>query len=227
MAQSCPDPYCSLAWEGSSAIGSVRQQPGEAAAMPRPALLLLLLARSAPPPTTPTTPTDDDWSCRRVAQGAHYATPSIDGFVECNSSSPSCTRSVVVRFDANTANYSCACPTEPYPGCMSSWNKLWGASRCGKLNPHHQDSDRFVWRRKNTTSEGLLSIAAYAYDKGVIPYKPGNQSANLLQQFDTTLVVGQRYLLSMVRSLSRTVYELREPILPEVSCPTQSGANLA
>jgi hypothetical protein len=40
-------------------------------------------------------------------------------------------------------------------------------------------SDRFVWRRFNTTSEGLVSIAAYAYDEGVKPYSPPNP--NLLQ----------------------------------------------
>jgi hypothetical protein len=31
--------------------------------------------------------------------------------------------------------------------CQSSWNKLWGGGRCGYLNFHHYDSDRFVWRR--------------------------------------------------------------------------------
>ena len=163
----------------------------------------------------------DSWSCHSVVEGEHYATPPFEGFVECNSSSPLCTREVVVRFDANTANYSCDCGPEPYPSCMTSWNKLWGSSRCGKLHPHHEDSDRFVWRRLNTTSEGLVSIAAYAYDKGVKPYSPPDP--NLLQPFDTPLAVGKRYLLSMVRSLSRTMYELREPVSPEAPCPTQNG----
>jgi hypothetical protein len=163
----------------------------------------------------------ESWSCHSVATGEHYATPPFAGFVECNSSSPLCTREIVVRFDPNTANYSCDCAAEPYPSCMPSWNKLWGASRCGKLHPHHQDSDRFVWRRLNTTSEDLVSIAAYAYDKGVNPYSPPDP--NLLQPFDTELNVGRRYLLSMVRSLSRTMYELREPVSPETHCPTQNG----
>jgi hypothetical protein len=66
-----------------------------------------------------------------------------------------------------------------------------------------------------------VSIAAYAYDKGVKPYSPPDP--NLLQPFDTPLAVGKRYLLSMVRSLSRTMYELREPVSPEAPCPTQNG----
>ena len=116
------------------------------------------------------------------------------------------TRSTLVRFDANTANYSCSCAPEPYPGCMSSWNKLWGASRCGRLHPHHEDSDRFVWRRENATSEGELSIAAYAYDLSVKPYSPPN--ANLLQIFSTTLRPGVVYNLSMARSVGSTRYDL-------------------
>jgi hypothetical protein len=114
-----------------------------------------------------------------------------------------CFFQVVVRFDANTANYSCECVADPFPGCMSSWNKLWGASRCGKLNPRHEDSNRFVWRRVNTSSRRLVSIAAYAYDKRTNPYNPPD--SNLLQPFDTPLAVGKPYLLSMVRSLSRTM----------------------
>jgi hypothetical protein len=70
-----------------------------------------------------------------------------------------------VRFDRNTVNYKCGCSSEPFPSCMASWNKLWGSSRCGYTHPHHQDSDRFVWRRHNATSD-LVEIAAYSYDSG-------------------------------------------------------------
>ena len=35
--------------------------------------------------------------------------------------------------------------------------------------------------------------------------------------------LSQKYLLTLVSSLSRTVYELREPVTPITSCPSQSG----
>jgi len=67
---------------------------------------------------------------------------------------------------------------------MGSWNKLWGASRCGDLHLHHQDSDRFVWKRASLT--GHVIVAAYSYDSGVKPYNPPN--SNLLQPFATPLL---------------------------------------
>lgn len=43
---------------------------------------------------------------------------------------------------SNTTTYECLDPTWVY-----DYNKLWGKSRCGYAHGHHQDSDRFVWRR--------------------------------------------------------------------------------
>lgn len=41
-----------------------------------------------------------------------------------------------VTFNFNCANYTCTgCPAEA--SCQANWNKLWGKSRCGFLNPHH------------------------------------------------------------------------------------------
>lgn len=68
--------------------------------------------------------------------------------------------------------------------CMSSWNKLWGYSRCLGRH-HHEDSDRFVFRRAQAclsyektevmekaecASKGLIEVAAYAYDGGDAPF---------------------------------------------------------
>jgi hypothetical protein len=77
---------------------------------------------------------------------------------------------------------------------MSDWNKLWGKARCGYLHDHHQDSDRFVWRRCPDAS--CIQLAAYSYDNGVVPY-PANP--DLLKPFDTTILPGvaYNYTLSM------------------------------
>eukprot|EP00040_Diaphanoeca_grandis_P044840 m.13786 g.13786 ORF g.13786 m.13786 type:complete len:221 (-) comp9859_c0_seq1:292-954(-) len=141
-----------------------------------------------------------DWNCRTVERGQHYAFPPLPfGFVD------SVTRTVQIRFEPSAAAYSCNCSAEPYPGCMSSWNKLWGSSRCGKTNPHHKDSDRFVWRRRTLNSTDL-SIAAYSYDLGVKPYSPYNP--NLLQPFNTTIEVNVVYTLRMVRAIDNTRFDL-------------------
>ena len=83
-----------------------------------------------------------------------------------------------VTLHNDTSNYLLLGPTR----CQSSWNKLWGQARCGYTNYHHNDSDRFVWRRDwsciqlnaNGTDvigevphcqyRDQIEIAAYAYD---------------------------------------------------------------
>ena len=57
---------------------------------------------------------------------------------------------VTVSLSASTATYDCTNTTDYYcedPSWVYDYNKLWGKSRCGYANGHHQDSDRFVWRR--------------------------------------------------------------------------------
>jgi hypothetical protein len=50
-----------------------------------------------------------------------------------------------ILLKANTAEYLFNSTDEKGELCMTSWNKLYGYSRCAR--PHHFDSDRFVWRR--------------------------------------------------------------------------------
>jgi hypothetical protein len=52
---------------------------------------------------------------------------------------------VSVTFDPNTVDYACNCTATPYPQCMYSWNKLWGSSRCGFANHHHEVAMGMVW----------------------------------------------------------------------------------
>jgi hypothetical protein len=73
------------------------------------------------------------------------------------------------------------------------WNKLWGKARCGFLNSHHQDSDRFVWRRCSDATcasyipdTERIEIATYSYDGGIIPYQQPEPN-NLIQRFKYTI----------------------------------------
>eukprot|EP01116_Phalansterium_solitarium_P013426 TRINITY_DN30787_c0_g1_i1.p1 TRINITY_DN30787_c0_g1~~TRINITY_DN30787_c0_g1_i1.p1 ORF type:complete len:206 (+),score=59.84 TRINITY_DN30787_c0_g1_i1:248-865(+) len=125
-----------------------------------------------------------------------------------------------VRFEQSTADYLIAEDDPEGARCQSSWNKLWGNSRCGYLNLHHKDSDRFVWRRDvrciefngshvmgvvpNCTFANQVQIAAYAYDDGNIPY----QNASLLAEFNTTLTVGDVYFTRLDFAPDGTQYTL-------------------
>jgi hypothetical protein len=100
----------------------------------------------------------------------------------------------------NTSSYSCEDPSWIY-----DWNKLWGKARCGYTHDHHEDSDRFVWRRCSDSScasyiEGTnrIEIATYSYDGGVIPYQE-QAPHNLLQPFKYTVEpeVPYKYTLAM------------------------------
>ena len=139
--------------------------------------------------------------CYTVKKGHHYATPKNHGFVD------QAHRSVYVTFDNNTVAYACDCTAEPYPSCMPSFNKLWGSSRCGYAHPHHQDSDRFVWRRY-ADKPNKVQIAAYSYDSGRCPYNPPDP--NLEQLFDTALSVDTAYLLTMDLELNATHFTLHD-----------------
>ena len=134
-------------------------------------------------------------TCMTVARGHHY--PQHHSFIPrfINASH----RTVGVTFAADAAKYNCSCVDDGgFPQCMMSWSKLWGSSRCGFLHSHHQDSDRFVWRRQmfdGKTPGSLIEVAAYAYDHGVKPYFPPDP--NLLQPFTTTLQTGVEYELAL------------------------------
>ena len=140
----------------------------------------------------------DDFTCLTVDQGAHYpggrvTFPGALGFTTQEY------RTQHVRFEPSTANYT-------VPACQTSWNKLWGSSRCGLLNSHHEDSDRFVWRRAQG-SDGLIEIAAYSYDGARRPFGPTDP--NLLQSFSNLLLVGTPYLLAMHVEPRQTVFTLQ------------------
>ena len=165
-----------------------------------------LYGQSPPDPCKRTTvASPSPWLCRTVSRGAHYASPPEEGFV----SQP--VRSVTVRLPPSDAAYVCNCTAEPYPICMSAWNKLWGASRCGDVHPHHLDSDRFVWRRHQGSPSGRVELAAYSYDGGIKPYSPPNP--NLLQPFSSLLLAdGQTtYQLRMeLPDAGRTIFVLSD-----------------
>ena len=161
---------------------------------PAPALAALLLPAAATAAAAAS-------RCYTVKTGHHYATPKTYGLVD------DAHRSVYVTFDNNTIGYECDCGAEPYPSCMSSFNKLWGSSRCGFAHPHHQDSDRFVWRRY-ADQDTSIQIAAYAYDSGRCPYNPPDP--NLMQPFATPLSPGVSYLLTMDLELGATTYALHD-----------------
>ena len=152
--------------------------------------------------------------CRDVKKGNHYydGHSFVPKFVNAEM------RQITVTFENDTTKYVCDCKEEPYPGCMYSWSKLWGSSRCGYTHSHHKDSDRFVWRRQilpdGITPGSGIEIAAYSYDDGVKPYDPPN--ANLLQSFSTILQPNVAYTLKLdLSDPSNTIYELNSSNIRE------------
>jgi hypothetical protein len=98
----------------------------------------------------------------------------------------------------NTTNYSCEDPVYMY-----DWNKLWGKARCGYSHDHHDDSDRFVFRKcsDNTCKayvegENRIQIAAYSYDYSVPPYT--GENPELLKEFMTTILPNVYYIYELV-----------------------------
>lgn len=145
-----------------------------------------------------------------VKKGRHYVGGWVGGgFWGFNSQA---NMSVGIVLSPSTATYNCSnvngysCPDTQ--GWMFDFNKLWGKARCGFLNSHHDDSDRFVWRRCSDKScsawKGYDSVqlAAYSYDNKIPAYTPEGQAAGLLKIFDNTIVPGVRYVISIDMSVS-------------------------
>jgi len=132
----------------------------------------------------------------QVKQGFHYSNKTSITWGENSEKSFSVLISMSDEFATydctNTTSYSCEDPAWIY-----DWNKLWGKSRCGYAHGHHQDSDRFVWRRCSDSSCSLydgknkISLAAYSYDAGVAPYT--GENPGLLQEFKTTIYANTQY----------------------------------
>jgi hypothetical protein len=107
--------------------------------------------------------------------------------------------------------------------CSTSWNKLFGSSRCGYLNHAHLDSDRFVWRRaqecllfdkefvvgnsQNCNQTDLIEIAGYAYDNGQKPFAHPNQG-KLLKIFNTKIKANEWFGYGLRIMKTHTLYEL-------------------
>jgi len=105
--------------------------------------------------------------------------------------------------------------------CTTSWNKLWGACRCGYFTSNHKDSDRFVFRRadsclryesgrvigENTdcSESDLVVLAAYGYDNNA---KPFENIGTLLKEFSTKLRVDTWYKITLIFEETKTIYQL-------------------
>ena len=157
------------------------------------------------------------------------------------------TLSKMIRFDGNTAQYLFT-PTDPKGHlCGTSWNKLWGTTRCGYLDLVHQDSDRFVWRRAqsclnykgdyvtgvkpNCTEANRIELAAYTYDNGVVPYQ---HIGTLLKQFKATVEIGVWYKYTLEITDTQTNFILADANGNEIerqftlhrNCSSQNKGNL-
>ena len=125
----------------------------------------------------------------------------------------------MIKFDKSASKYMFT-PEDPKGHlCTSSWNKLYGTSRC-TFDPH-LDSDRFVWRRAyscvqfngqysvaekpDCAESDLIELAAYAYDKGAKPFE--NQGL-LLKEFKTKVKVDTWYGYKLKIFPTYTQYEL-------------------
>ena len=147
--------------------------------------------------------------CLTVKDGAHYPSPiPFHGFKSATQ------MSTLVQFTGSSASYEFPASDPNFSRCTPSWNKLWGACRCGYLRTNHQDSDRFVFRRavncfdgetNNCSKSDLIEIAAYAYDNDTAPI---TDPTRLLKEFSTKLQVDVWYKVTMVFEETKTTYLL-------------------
>ncbi len=80
--------------------------------------------------------------CYTVEKGSHYSQ-----LIPFNGFTSSEKQYSQIKFSANSASYLFDSTDPKGHLCTTSWNKLFGVSRCGYFNHQHSDSDRFVWRR--------------------------------------------------------------------------------
>lgn len=158
----------------------------------------------------------DAADCRTVKQGAHYT--SLIPFHGLKSDAVISSR---IQFTSSAARYLFPSNDEKGQLCTSSWNKLWGACRCGYFTSNHKDSDRFVFRRAGSclkyesgrvvsevngcAESDLIEIAAYGYDNSA---KPFENQGTLLKEFKTKLRVDDWYKVSLIFEETRTIYQL-------------------
>lgn len=110
---------------------------------------------------------------------------------------------VKVSLSTATASYNCSssCSNERW---VENFNKIWGKGRCGYTHDHHQDSDRFVWRRCTVKQcpgyaegDSKVQLAAYSYDNGIKPYTEEKENPNLSKVFSTLLLTEVIYSLAL------------------------------
>lgn len=88
--------------------------------------------------------------------------------------------------------------------------------RCGYCHDHHEDSDRFVFRRcSDPTCESyqegksLIQVAAYSYDNGVAPYTSEGYALGLLKDFKTLLYPNVFYTLVLeTNAAGQAIYSI-------------------
>lgn len=114
---------------------------------------------------------------------------------------------VTISLPYSAAVYNCSDSCAD-PIWMFDWNKLWGKARCGYYHDHHQDSDRFVFRRcsdpscarYDPTDSIKIELGAYSYDGGIAPYT--GENPELMKSFKTTLTPEYTYTLVLSMSSS-------------------------
>jgi hypothetical protein len=160
-----------------------------------------------------------------IRAGDHYSNHSI--LTVHFRSSASQSAAVTMDFMSGAYYFEPGKDYGPETGCsaMSNANKVYGSSRCGYLQPHHEDSDRFTWRRhpscfvlqgqgnscvvRSNATCSLVQLIAYAYDDGKKPYGP-HADPSLFYQFNGVYKTQYPYHLSLTYERNATVYEIRD-----------------
>ena len=154
--------------------------------------------------------------CYSVKESWHY--PSLIPFTGFNSNKELFNW---IKFDRNAASYLFKSDDPKGHLCTTSWNKLYGTSRCNNYLTPHQDSVRFIWRRSqkcmvfngdylvgeisDCNERDLIEIAGYTYDNGD---KPFQHQDRLLKIFNHKVKVEEWYGYRIRINSNNTEYEL-------------------
>lgn len=178
-----------------------------------------------------------------IDAGAHY----YEGHSLVPEFRSSASLSAAVVMDASCGQYAfdsgAVYGSETPCDAMGDANKLYGSSRCGFLQPHHHDSDRFTWRRHprcyTLVGAGVqcrvvanasctdLQFIAYGYDGGRMPYGP-HADPQLMHVFARSYRVDTLYQLALQFGANQTLYSVRDAngvalesyVMPHRACDT-------
>ena len=106
--------------------------------------------------------------------------------------------------------------------CQSTWNVLYGRSRCGFFTNQYRDSAGFYWRA-HPDGSGRIQLAARNFDNFV---NPSSQVGTLEQVFSTAISPGVQYTTTIEISETHTLYELFQPDGTFLESKTVSHTNL-